>query len=136
MAHRHEVSDDQWTLVEPLLSAASGQTGRPSCQPLDMLNGIFWILRTGAPWRDLPERYGPWQTVYQYFTDWRADGTFDRLLGALQNPPGSRRPHRLGSVLYRGQPCAGGSGRRRRVKKNSTETRRPRAGPLARRIRQ
>ena len=84
MAHRHELSDDQWRLVEPLLSKASGKTGRPRRSSRAMLNGIFWILRTGAPWRDLPERYGPWQTVYQYFTGWRADGSFDRLLGALQ----------------------------------------------------
>jgi transposase len=84
MAHRHELNDGQWTLVEPLLSKASGKTGRPRRSSREMLNGIFWILRTGAPWRDLPERYGPWQTVYQYFTGWRADGTFDRLLGTLQ----------------------------------------------------
>jgi len=49
-----------------------------------MLNGILWILRTGAPWRDLPERYGPWQSVYEYFTAWRASGTYDRILKALQ----------------------------------------------------
>jgi transposase len=49
-----------------------------------MLNAIFWLLRTGAPWRDLPERYGPWQTVYEWFTRWRRDGTWDRMLEALQ----------------------------------------------------
>ena len=84
MAHRHELSDEQWKLVEPLLSTPRRTTGRRRRPPREMLNGILWILRTGAPWRDLPERYGPWQTVYQYFTAWRADGTFDRLLGALQ----------------------------------------------------
>jgi transposase len=49
-----------------------------------MLDGIFWILRTGAPWRDLPERFGPWQTVYDYFAAWRKGGVFDRILEALQ----------------------------------------------------
>jgi transposase len=49
-----------------------------------MLNGILWILRTGAPWRDLPERYGPWQSVYEYFTEWRAAGVYDRILEILQ----------------------------------------------------
>jgi transposase len=49
-----------------------------------MLNGMLWVLRTGAPWRDLPERYGPWQTVYQYFSSWRSDGTYDRILETLQ----------------------------------------------------
>jgi transposase len=49
-----------------------------------MLDGMLWILRTGAPWRDLPERLGPWQTVYHYFSCWRGDGVFDRILESLQ----------------------------------------------------
>jgi transposase len=49
-----------------------------------MLNGIFWILGTGAPWRDLPERYRPWQTVYDHFRKWRKSGVFDDILEALQ----------------------------------------------------
>ena len=49
-----------------------------------MINGILWKLRTGAPWRDLPERYGPWQTVYDRFVRWRRDGTWDRLLADAQ----------------------------------------------------
>ena len=49
-----------------------------------MLDGIMWILRTGAPWRDLPERFGPYQTVYDYYSNWRESGVFDRVLEALQ----------------------------------------------------
>ena len=49
-----------------------------------MLNGIFWILGTGAPWRDLPERFGPWQTVYDHFRNWRRAGVFAAALEALQ----------------------------------------------------
>jgi transposase len=45
---------------------------------------MFWILRTGAPWRDLPERYGPWRTVYDRFSLWSRDGTFDRIVSHLQ----------------------------------------------------
>jgi transposase len=48
-----------------------------------MLNGILWSLRTGAPWRDLPERFGPWQTVYDYFRNWRRQGVYSRILEAL-----------------------------------------------------
>lgn len=48
-----------------------------------MLDGIFWILCSGAAWRDLPERFGPWSTIYQQFRDWRDDGTFDRVLERL-----------------------------------------------------
>ena len=80
---RHELTSEQWELIQPLLSPAAS-TGRPSKDRRVMLSGILWILRTGAPWRDLPERFGPWRTVYGYFQQWRADGTFDRILEALQ----------------------------------------------------
>ena len=49
-----------------------------------MLNGMLWIVRTGAPWRDLPERFGPWQTVYKRFNCWSRTGVWDRVLGCLQ----------------------------------------------------
>ena len=80
MAHRHEVTDEQWTIVEPFVSVKAAETGRPRRDAREMLNGVLWILRTGAPWRDLPERYGPWETVFQYFNH----GTYDRILEALQ----------------------------------------------------
>ena len=84
MAHRHEVTDQQWTLVSSFVTKERAITGRPPRDPRVMLNAALWILRTGAPWRDLPERYGPWQTAYEYFNAWRADGTYDRILDALQ----------------------------------------------------
>ena len=84
MVKRHELTDEQWELIGPLLPPRTAKTGRPPRDPRVMLNGMLWILRTGAPWRDLPERYGPWKTVYHYFAKWRADGTFDRVLEALQ----------------------------------------------------
>ena len=84
MAHRHEVTDEQWKLLSPLVSAKPASTGRPRRDARDMLNGILWILRTGAPWRDLPERYGPWQSVYEYFAAWRASGTYDKIMEVLQ----------------------------------------------------
>ena len=84
MAYRHEVTDEQWKLVGSLLTAPLAKTGRPRREARDMLNGALWILRTGAPWRDLPERFGPWRTVYEYFNTWRSNGTYDRILEALQ----------------------------------------------------
>lgn len=81
---RHELTDEQWTWVEALLPKRAARTGRPPSPPRCMWNGIFWILKTGAPWRDLPERFGPWQTVYEHFSNWRRDGTFQRILEALQ----------------------------------------------------
>lgn len=81
---RHELTDQEWELVHPIVPPRTATTGRPPSDPRVMLNGIFWILRTGAPWRDLPDRFGPWQTVYDHFSKWRADGTYDRILQTLQ----------------------------------------------------
>lgn len=81
---RHELTDEQWELVEALLPQRTAQTGRKPRDPRQMLNAILWVLRTGAPWRDLPERFGPWKTVYHYFCSWRDDHTFERILEALQ----------------------------------------------------
>jgi transposase len=80
---RHEVTDEQWEVIQPILSKRTAKTGRPPSDPRLMLNGILWILRTGSPWRDLPERFGPWQTVYDHFAKWRALGAYDRILEAL-----------------------------------------------------
>jgi len=80
---RHEVTDEQWDLLRDTLPPRSAR-GRPRHDLRQVVNGIFWLLRTGAPWRDLPERYGPWQTVYHWFRKWRDDGTWDRMLEALQ----------------------------------------------------
>src|SRR5215207_4087138 len=81
---RHQLTDEQWDAVEPLVPKKQARTGRPPEEPREMLDGILWVLRTGAPWRDLPERFGPWQTVYDYFSAWRKSGVFDRVLEALQ----------------------------------------------------
>ncbi len=81
---RHELSDQEWSAVEPLIPQRTARTGRPPKPARVMLNGIMWILRTGAPWRDLPERFGRWQTVYDYFARWRKAGVFDRILESLQ----------------------------------------------------
>jgi len=82
-----DITNEQWQRIAEFIpepKARPGQSGRPPQDPRAVLNGILWILRTGAPWRDLPERFGPWRTVYGYFKGWQADGTFDRVLEALQ----------------------------------------------------
>jgi transposase len=81
---RHEVTDEPWGFLEPLVRRPRAKTGRTPREVRTLLNGMMWILRTGAPWRDLPERFGPWQTVYNYFNRCRAEGLWDRILEALQ----------------------------------------------------
>ena len=83
MVRRHELTDQAWAEIAPLLPAG----GRPGGQWADhrrTVNGILWKLATGVPWRDLPERYGPWQTCYERFRRWQADGTWQRLLAHAQ----------------------------------------------------
>jgi len=81
---RHELTDAQWERLEPLLPPAKPRVGRPNLDHRQILNGLHWLLRTGAPWRDLPERYGKWQTVYSRLRRWQQQGVWDRVLAALQ----------------------------------------------------
>lgn len=83
MAGRYEISDHGWDLIEDIVSPAQTM-GRPRRDDRQVLNGIFWILCSGAKWRDLPKRYGPWKTVYDRFRKWRDDGTFEAILARLQ----------------------------------------------------
>jgi transposase len=81
---RHELSDPQWAELADFFPPRSRKRGGQWKDDRLMLNGIFWRLNTGAPWRDLPERYGPWQTVYDRFTKMRKSGLLDRILERLQ----------------------------------------------------
>lgn len=81
---RHELTDAQWERLAPLLPPQRPRTGRPANDHRTVLNGMLWILRTGAPWRDLPERYGSWKTVASRFRRWRDAKIWDRILVALQ----------------------------------------------------
>jgi transposase len=81
MRHRHELSDTEWAQLQPLLPTR--KAGRPRHDDRPILNGILWKLATGVPWRDLPERYGPWQTVYTRFRRWTQAGVWDQLFAAV-----------------------------------------------------
>ena len=81
---RHELSDEQWELIAELMPRVSGRGGGRWRDHRQVLSGLFWRLCTGAQWRDLPERYGPWQTVHGRFSRWRRDGTLDRVLDRLR----------------------------------------------------
>ena len=81
---RHALTDEQWELIKPLIPRSTARTGRPSKDRRLMLDGILWILATGAPWRDLPERFGPFQSVHRYFSQWRKGGVFAKVIEALQ----------------------------------------------------
>jgi transposase len=79
-----DLSDRQWTRLRPLLPPQKPRTGRPANDHRTVLNGILWLLRTGSPWRALPERYGSWKTASSRFYRWRRAGVWDRILSELQ----------------------------------------------------
>jgi len=83
MQRRHEVSDRDWERIKNSLPPENTGEGRPSKPNRVMLNGMLWKVKTGAPWRDLPERYGPWQTVYSRFALWSKNDVFRRLFELL-----------------------------------------------------
>ena len=84
MSKRYELSDQEWARIEPLLPPErTGKQGRPAKNHRAMLNGIVWLARSGAPWRDLPERYGSWKSVYTRFCAWRDSGLLERIFIAL-----------------------------------------------------
>jgi transposase len=81
--YRHEISESDWERIKDLLPPENKGEGRPSKSNRTMLNGMLWINKTGAPWRDLPERYGPWKTVYSRFRLWSKREVFQKLFGHL-----------------------------------------------------
>ena len=78
---RYELTDEQWERVKDLIHHS--KMGRPPKDDRIMLNALLWMARSGAGWEDLPERYGPWKSVYSRFRKWRDDGTFQRIFEAL-----------------------------------------------------
>ena len=81
---RYELTDAQWSKIAHLFPADEPRKGRPWRPHREVFNGILWVLFSGIPWRDLPERYGPWKTIYGRFRRWQDDGTFDKVLTALK----------------------------------------------------
>ena len=78
---RYDLTDFEWRVIKPLLP--NKPRGVKRVDDRRVLNGIFWVLRSGAPWRDLPERYGPRTTCYNRFARWRKAGVWDRLMDAI-----------------------------------------------------
>ena len=81
-----DLTDDQWSILASLIPPPRMRPdgrGRPWRDPRDVLNGILWILRTGAPWKDMPTRYPPYQTCHRRFQQWVQDGTLHRILTEL-----------------------------------------------------
>ena len=81
-----ELTKEQWARLKHLIPSTSKRQdgrGRPRRDPRDVINGILWVLRTGAPWKDLPQRYPPYQTCHRWFQKWTQQGVFGKILREL-----------------------------------------------------
>ncbi len=84
---RSMLSDEQWARVAPLLPGKPGDPGRSGADNRLFLEAVPWMARVGAPWRDLPGTFGPWNTVFRRFRRWASQGVFERLFRALAGDP-------------------------------------------------
>jgi transposase len=142
---RGELTDEEWARIQPLLPPQKPKVGRPNKEHRPIINGIFWVLRTGAPWADLPPQYGKWRTVASRFYRWTAAGVWQKVLEALQAQSDAAgqfdwQLHSVdGSVIRAHQHAAGAKGGTLKPKRsgaagavfppNSTCVQREEAGP-------
>ena len=84
---RHDISDSVWNLLEPHLPGRRGAWGRVAQDNRRFINAVIWILRTGAPWRDLPPEYGDWKNTNRRFCRWRDKGIWEKLFNLFVQDP-------------------------------------------------
>jgi transposase len=112
---RGDLTDQEWRILD-LLLPDRGERGPPIPDKRRTVNGILWVLRTGAPWRDLPERYGNWNSVFVRFTRWSKSGVWDATFETLASlgPPPADKEHAIDSTIVRAHQHAAGVSRRSR----------------------
>ena len=125
---RHRLTDEQWALIADLFPAPRW-TGRPPRDRRTIVDGILWSLRTGSPWRDLPEEFGSWQTVWRLFDQWNHDGTLDSVLNRLRGACViDEELWCIDGTIVRAAKCAAGGGKKR-IRKSRKTT--PLVAPVA-----
>jgi putative transposase len=111
---RYELTDEEWARIEQLLPGKAGDPGRHGEDNRQFVNGVIWIARSGAPWRDLPERYGEWNSVFQRFNRWSKAGVWKRVFEALKHP--DLEAILLDSTIVRAHQHSAGASKKRGTK--------------------
>jgi transposase len=127
MRRRHELTEVEWARLQPLVPPR--KAGKQRRDDRQVIDGILWKLATGAPWRDLPERYGPWPTVYTRFRRWTGAGVWDRIFAAVRRQADGAgqldwTAHFVDGTVVRAHQHAAGA-------KGGTRPRRPSGGARA-----
>jgi transposase len=107
MHHRHAITDEQWDPIKDLLPGREGQPGVTAKDNRLFIDAVLWIAKTGAPWRDLPERFGNWNSVWRRFDRWARKGVWQKVFDALQDP--DLEWLILDSTIIRAHPHAAGA---------------------------
>lgn len=110
MRQRHAISDESWERIKDLLPGRPGIRGRTACDNRRFVDAVLWMGKTGAPWRDLPERFGNWNTVFRRFDRWASKGVWKVIFETLQDP--DLEWLLLDSTTIRAHPHAAGAKKR------------------------
>lgn len=110
MRRRHELTDEQWEQIESLLPGKPGDPGRTGEDNRLFVNAVLWIAKTGAPWRDLPERFGEWNSVFRRFSRWAKRGVWEQILRVLGGDPDLEEVLLDTSIIRVHQHAAGAKG--------------------------
>jgi transposase len=103
------LTDEEWVFFEPFVTETGVLSGRPPRAHRRTLDAVFWIARTGAPWRDLPEELGNWNSVHRQYRRWTTGGLWDRMLEALAKGGGNAAVQMVDSTVIRAHHCAAGA---------------------------
>jgi transposase len=107
MHHRHAISDDNWDRIKDLLPGRAGTPGVTAKDNRLFVDAVLWIAKTGAPWRDLPERFGNWNSAWRRFDRWARQGVWQKVFEVLQDP--DLEWLILDSTIIRAHPHAAGA---------------------------
>src|SRR4051794_25425071 len=107
MQGRHTIKDEDWERIKDLLPGQRGGHGRPAEDNRRFINAVLWIAKTGAPWRDLPEHLGNWNSAWRRFDRWARKGVWQQVLKALEDP--DLEWLIIDSTIIRAHPCAAGA---------------------------
>jgi transposase len=110
MVKQYELTDAQWRRIADLVPGKAGDPGRTGADNRQFVNGVLWVLRSGAHWHDLPERYGKWKTVHKRFTRWAEAGVWEKVFASLTSAPDNEYLMLDSSLVRAHQQAATGKG--------------------------